>query len=179
MIVSFPDDATIQIFVVPSGNAPVITDPGNANHVLSPPASPAPKRSRRRDVLFLGSGVVLCIGVLMVVQGQNASIGRGVEPAHAARLTTAPIQPTSVQNPPSTFRPSLDQPASDVARIIPPAPTSAGDADPSATVRRLLASPPTITPPPGAASAMPTIASTSNPPAAATVGKRNSFGMSD
>lgn len=161
MNVTFPDDATIQIFVLPSGTPPLLSGPMISEPLLAAPPHDAPqqlrKRFRRRDVLFLGTGALMCFGILLIVQGQHQSAGRTIETARAAR--------------------SLDRTVHEAEPIMPsPIPQVRADqapADPSTTVQRLLGSPPTVTPPPGAAAA-PVAAAAPNGP-----GRRNGFGMSD
>ncbi len=158
MNVTFPDNANIQILVLPPGaTAPVVA--GNA----APPvllAAPARKTSRRRDVLFLCVGAGLCVAVLAVSQSQHRSSGRLVEPAQAARPSN---------------QVELAPPVTPLLRPIPDradSPASAPSSDPTEAVKRLLDQRPTVTPLPGAPAP-----STSAPSAGG--GSRNAFGMSD
>lgn len=160
MNVTFPDNANIQIFVVPSGaTVPMITTP-NAPVLLD---TPVRTTSRRRDVLFLCVGACLCVGVLAVVQSQQGSTGIAVERAHAARIPDETNPTTSPSLLPLPPRPTPQR-----AEAIAP---SSSD-DPTDAVRRLLAQRPTVTPPPGAAP-------TAQGATPSTSGSRNAFGMSD
>ena len=81
MNVTFPDNATIQIFVVPSGVAAAVdAESGTPRILLAPPVR---RRSRQRDVLFLGTGAILCIAVLSVVRFQAT----GHPPRQSSPLT--------------------------------------------------------------------------------------------
>ena len=158
MNVTFPDNATIQIFVVPPGVAVPMISTAETPVLLD---APVRRTSRRRDALFLCVGACLCVGVLAVVQSQHGSDGIAVERAHAARLANE-------TNPaPSAIPPA--RPIPQRADAIAP---SGGD-DPTDAVKRLLAQRPIVTPPPGAAPGVPGAA----PSASAST--RNAFGMSD
>ena len=61
MNVTFPDNATIQIFVVPPGAAVPMISTAETPVLLD---APVRRTSRRRDALFLCVGAVLCVGVL-------------------------------------------------------------------------------------------------------------------
>lgn len=158
MNVTFPDNATIQIFVVPPGAAVPLMTSAETPVLLD---APVRRSSRRRDVLFLCLGATLCVGILAAVQTQHGSDGIAVERAQAARLANETNPTPSATLPP--------RPVPQRADAIAP---SAGD-DPTNAVKRLLAQRPVITPPPGAAPAGPTAApsASGSPP--------NAFGMSD
>lgn len=156
MNMSLPDDACVQIVIVPNGTAP-LSVPFAA---VAPMALPAPTRkpSRRRDVVFLTVGAFLCAGVLNVVRMQPTS-PRIIDPARAALAPSVTDQQSSA----TASRPSPARP--DLAAAAPAT-------DPAEAVRQMLAQRPTVTPPPG------------TPPAApvgggATAPSRNAFGMSD
>ena len=111
MNMSLPDDACVQIVVVPNGTAP-LSVPFAA---VAPMALPAPTRksSRRRDVIFLTVGAFLCAGVLSVVRMQPTS-PRIIDPAHAALAPSVTDQQSSATAP----RPSPAR--ADLAAAAPP-----------------------------------------------------------
>ncbi len=164
MNVTFPDNATIQIFVVPSGGAMAVDPESGTPRVLLAP--PVRKGSRRRDVLFLGTGAILCIITLSIVRFQ--------EVPHPA------IQPSQAST--AAVQPSLGSAVPPALRIIPDradSTTAVPDVDPREAVRRLLAERPTMTPPPGAQANAPAAAPSGLDPAAPGANKRNAFGMTD
>ncbi len=166
MNLSLPDDATIQIFVVPSGASPALDpDTGTPRMMLAPPAR---NPSRRRDVLFLGAGVVLSVAVLTVVRFQQTS---PTNPIRSARAVSSGPQDVIMPSP------ALPRPLPDRADST----TPTYDADPREAVRRLLAERPTLTPPPGAPipQTVPVAPEAQNPTPGQTPAKRNAFGMSD
>lgn len=156
MNVTFPDDASIQIIVVPQGMTPVSAPFGQPAPLLL--AEPTRKPSRRRDVVFLTVGACLCAAILAVVRTQPTS-PRMIDPAHAAVSASPTALPASA----AAARPDL----ADVA-VAPP------QVDPTEAVRRLLDQRPTLTPPPGAR-----IPSAAAPGPGATPPSRNAFGMTD
>ncbi len=164
MNVTFPDNATIQIFVVPSGGAAAVdAESGKPRILLAPPVR---KGSRRRDVLFLGTGAILCIAVLSVVRFQGTGKTAAIQPAHAS---------LSLQPPPVFPLQHVQERAPERADI----PAAVPEIDPREAVRRLLAERPTMTPPPGAQATAPAAAPSGADPAAPGAGKRNAFGMTD
>ena len=165
MNVTFPDNATIQIFVVPSGVATAVDAESGTSRILL--ASPVRRGSRRRDVLFLGTGAILCIAVLSVVRFQGTGHAPVLQPAHASSLLLQP--------PPALPLQPVQPTAPDRADSTTPPP----DVDPREAVRRLLAERPTMTPPPGAQATVPAAAPSGSDPATPGSSKRNAFGMTD
>ncbi len=157
MNVTFPDNANVQIVVLPHGAPPPAIPFSPTAPVLL--AAPARKSSRRRDAVFLSVGAVLCALVLAVVRTQHPPTGM-VQTARAAgpssQIELAPLPVPAVR------------PIPDRAELATAAPSS----DPTEAVKRLLDQRPTVTPAPGAPAP-----STSGPSAGG--GSRNAFGMSD
>jgi len=158
MNVTFPDNANIQIFVVPHGSSPPIAPVIGAAPALL--AAPVHGSSRRRTVVFLGVGVAACAIVLAVARSQSPPTGMGIDPLRVPRpLEKVELAPRLV--PP--VRPIPERTDSTA---------SAPSSDLTETVKRLLDQRPTVTPPPGTP-----VPSTSAPTAGG--GSRNAFGMSD
>ena len=123
MNVTFPDNATIQIFVVPPGGSAAVDPETGTPRVLL--AAPVRKPSRRRDVLFVGAGIALAIGVLSVVRFAAEPDACGAAACNALptrRLDPKPTQHSRDLHPSQC--PLLSAPLPSVPTTRPPAQTS-------------------------------------------------------
>lgn len=164
MNVTLPDDASIQIVVVPHGAAPLPPTNASAAPVLL--AEPRRKSSRRRDAVFLTIGACMCAAVLGVVRTQHTT-SRIIDPAHAAVSSSR----DGLAALPSS-EPGQGHERAELATAAPPV-------DPTEAVRRLLDQRPTVTPPPGGPSPAAVVSVPGATPGATPAASRNAFGMTD
>lgn len=164
MNVTLPDDASIQIVIVPHGAAPMPLPYTTATPVLF--AEPRQKSSRRRDAMFLTAGAFMCVAILGVVSSQHTT-PRVIDPAHAA-VSSSPAGLAALP----ASEPGQSHERAELATAAPPV-------DPTDAVRRLLNQRPTLTPPPGAPSPAAIVSAPGATPGAAPAASRNAFGMTD